>query len=101
MTDDREQGLDFGAVEPALESESYPLSNDEVLAKYGDREIEYADGAATVSSLLEPFEGQTYESAEAVRQAMLDMVGEDAVGRTGYSDRGTETTNEESDQESF
>jgi len=40
-----------------------------------------------------------YEDADSVRQAIFNMVGDQAIGREGYSDRGAEATNDESENE--
>lgn len=99
MTDERESGLDFSDLRDDLEDESYPLSNDELLDRYGDREIGTENGEKTLRQILGPVESDTYEDADQVRQAVFTMVGESAEGRTEYSDRGT--SGDQSDQVSF
>ncbi|MHB9286516.1 DUF5789 family protein [Halobacteriales archaeon Cl-PHB] len=89
--DSRELGVEFGDLAADLDSLEYPASNEDVLARVGDREIGLPDGSTTVTAALEPLGAATYESPQEVRQAVLDMVGDDAVGREGYSDRGTVT----------
>lgn len=101
MSDNREQGVGFGDLQDDLEVEDYPVSKAELLDRYGDRTVEHANGAATVASLLEPLGVDGFESAEEVRQAVLNMIGEEAEGRTDYSDRGTAEAEAERDQESF
>lgn len=99
VTDERESGLDFSDLRDDLEDESYPLSNDELLDRYGDREIGTENGEKTLRQILGPVESDTYEDADQVRQAVFTMVGESAEGRTEYSDRGT--SGDQSDQVSF
>lgn len=89
--DSREQGIEFGTLAEDLENESYPLSQDELLDRYGDRELRFADGRTTVDEVLEPENETEYEDAEGVRQAIFSMVGEGAIGRKGYTDRGGNT----------
>lgn len=101
MTEDRESGVDFGSITDDLSDESYPVSNDDLLAQYGDRELEHANGTVTVRELLEPLEDQMYESPDAIENALLNMVGDEAVGRTNYSDRGDDEAGAEHEQESF
>lgn len=86
--DTREQGVDFGSLADELEQLEYPVENEELLEEYGDRELDLESGTQTLRKVLGPQEGTTYESADGVRQAVLTMVGDDAVGREGYSDRG-------------
>ena len=100
VTDDRESGIDFGDLDEDLETESYPLTTDELLAEYGDRKVSYADGSESVAELLGPL-NDTYDSVEQVRQAIFNMVSEGAEGRENYSDRGTSHQNEGYDQESL
>ena len=48
-----------------------------------------AAGARTAIELVDrPETEQEYEEPESVRQTILNLVGADAVGRAGYSDRG-------------
>lgn len=86
--DSREQGIEFGALAEELEEETYPVSHAELLERYGDRELELASGRTAVEEVLRPEQETDYEDAESVRQAIFNMVGDQAVGREGYSDRG-------------
>lgn len=95
MSDDRELGVDFGDLEADLAEEEYPLDTDDVLEKYGDRRIEHANGSESLADILGPLE-QTYESADAVKQSVFNMIGEEAEGRVAYSDRGMDTETDES-----
>jgi len=99
VTDDRKLGLDFGDLRSDLESETYPLSKEELLDSYGDREIGTENGSQTFRDILEPVDQDTYESADAVEQTVLTMVDESAEGRVGYSDRGIGEN--DSDQQSL
>jgi hypothetical protein len=84
----REHGIEFGELATDLEDESYPLSHETLLSRYGDRELVLIDGQATVQEILSADTEQEYEDKEGVQQAILNMVGDEAVGREGYSDRG-------------
>jgi hypothetical protein len=86
--DTREHGIEFGALTGDLEDESYPLSQETLLDRYGDREIGLVDEQVTLREVLTSEREREYEDAKSVRQAVLNMVGEDAVGREEYSDRG-------------
>jgi len=99
-TDDesREQGVEFGQLADDLESEDYPIDNEELLETYGDRAVELQDGEETLNEILGPLE-RTYESADNVRQSVIGMVGEEAIGRKGYTDRGGVTSEDEGEEE--
>ena len=102
-SDDRQMGIELGEINDALESHDYPASAEELTDDYGERTIDLPNGSKTFGEILEPFEDETYDSAEEVRQSIFNMVGSEAVGREDYSDRGT-TTDEgdgESDQKSL
>lgn len=89
--DTREQGIEFGALIDDLEDESYPLSHETLLNRYGDRELDLIDEQVSLREVLSPEQEQEYKDAESVRQAVFSMVGDEAVGREGYSDRGGDT----------
>lgn len=109
-SDSREQGVEFGDLMAELESRDYPTTQADLLEAYGDHELDLADGSETLESALAEREVPdeqdtiTYESPGEVRQAVLNMVGGQAVGRADYSDRGgslddeVETGESESDQ---
>lgn len=102
MSDNRDRGIEFGALTEDLESESYPMTKDEIVEKYGDRELEHSNGSSSVAEIL-PEEGEEeYENADAVHEILLNMVGEQAVGRDEYSDRGVGTAEQsEEDDPAF
>lgn len=102
--DTREQGIEFGSLAEDLEDESYPLSQEALLDRYGDYEIGLGDEQVPLREVLAPEEEREYEDVESVRQAVFNMVGSEAVGRKGYSDRGgnaTDDGDESDDAESF
>ena len=104
-TDTRAQGVEFGDLAGELDSHDYPATASELVESYGERELELPNGEETFEQVLGPLTEQdgeeTYESAEEVRQAVLNMVGDGAVGREGYSDRGTSTEPDSDDQQSL
>jgi len=99
--DDRELGIDFGDVEDDLENEDYPVSADELLDRYGDREIEMSGGTESFREVLVTGGDEEFESADEVKQTVLNRVGSEAVGRQGYSDRGAGSAEGEQSDESF
>lgn len=93
--DTRELGIEFGQLQETLNDHDYPASGAELIAAYGDFELELPGGTQTFEAILgkRRSEGDAdddlqYESAEAVHEAIHNMVGSEAVGRVGYTDRG-------------
>jgi hypothetical protein len=99
--DDRELGLDFSNIEDDLESEDYPISADELLDRYGDRKIGTSGGSESFGEVLVTGGDEEFESADEVKQTVLNRVGQEAVGRKGYSDRGAGSAEGEQDDQSF
>ena len=99
---EREQGVEFGELAEKLENHDYPTTTEELVSEYGDYELEFPDGdTRTFEELLSIQQGnEEYEEPREVQQAVLNMVGSDAVGREGYSDRGAGTNPDEDNQES-
>ncbi|QFU81724.1 DUF5789 family protein [Natronorubrum aibiense] len=88
MSDDsRELGVELGDLGDDLESAEYPMSEAELFDQHGDEEIEMGDETATLEELLEPLNEDEYGSADEIKQAIMNMVGDDAIGRKNYSDR--------------
>lgn len=101
-SEQREAGVEFGDLADDLESEAYPLTLEELLSSHGDEELVLGDETTTLREVLEPLGEDEYESPEEVKEAVLGMVGDEAVGRKGYSDRGGESPGEDDDpDESF
>lgn len=109
MSDDdtsREEGVDFGDVNPALEELSYPLSSEELIDEVGDREMQRTNAdPITIEELFGPMGEDTFESADDVREMALSQMPRDSVGRANYSDRGvsddTEDESQATEDESF
>lgn len=104
--DTRASGIEFGDLNDELESHDYPATIADIVEAYGDHELGLPEGSTTVESVLSPMleaesgdganeEGDEYESADEVREAILTMVGDDAVGPEGYSDRGGQSSDGE------
>ena len=85
----RQQGVEFGEFGDEMESLSYPIDNDELLAEHGDAELELQNDTTTLDAVLGPLrdDDQTYHDAEELETMIMNMVGDDAIGRKNYSDR--------------
>ena len=88
MSDDsRTLGVELGDLGDDLENHEYPISEAELFDQYGDEEIEMGEETATLQELIEPLNEDEYSSADEVEQAIMNMVGDEAIGRKNYSDR--------------
>ncbi|XVH30396.1 DUF5789 family protein [Haloferacaceae archaeon DSL9] len=99
--DSRELGVEFGDLDDELEAHDYPATVDELVDEYGDYELELPGGEETFGEALGPYQedpDEEFHDADEVRQAVLNMVGSEAVGRERYSDRGEDP---DEDAESF
>jgi len=91
--DSRELGVEFGDLADDLQNHEYPTTVDTLVDEFGDRELELPSGEESFGEVIEPYTeepDQQFNDPGEVRQAVLNMVGSDAVGQTQYSDRGIE-----------
>lgn len=84
----REVGVEFGELAARLDDHEYPATAQELSEAYGDYELRYSDGSETFSATFGSLT-DTFESADEVRQSVLNGVGQSAVGRKAYTDRGS------------
>ena len=59
--------------EDILDAEEYPLTADELRAEYADHEVETDRGTERVADLLEPAEGETFDSPAEVRERLNEL----------------------------
>lgn len=86
---DRVEGVDFGSIEPVFEDLSYPITADELVERYGDRELERTNAEPiTIRELFDYMGDDTFEDERQLRQMILGQMPRDSEGRTNYSDRG-------------
>ena len=84
----REQGIDFGEVDTALSETAFPVTTADLVANHGDAELGTSRGHETLEGVLGEYAAnESFESEFEVKQAILTMMGGDAVGRRGYTDR--------------
>ncbi|WP_255169153.1 DUF5789 family protein [Natrononativus amylolyticus] len=83
----RQQGVELGELGTQLQNHDYPASQDELLEAYGDETIDLASDETSFGELLEPLNEDEYASYDEVEQAIMNMVGDEAIGRKNYSDR--------------
>jgi len=102
MSDDsREMGVEFGGLIEELDDEEFPVGKEALLDDYGDREITMENDSTTLAELIEPLGVAEFEDPQAVQRSIVNMIGEEAVGRKGYSDRGGQGSDEADGAESI
>jgi len=74
-------------AEDSFETHTFPSTTDELIEAYGEIEIELPNGANTLGEVLSRLPDEEYESSEEALEAAYSMLGEEAIGRKGYSDR--------------
>ncbi|WP_254766044.1 DUF5789 family protein [Salinilacihabitans rarus] len=100
MSDDnRELGVELGDLADKLREHDYPASQDELLEAYGDEEVEMSEETATFEELVGPLNEDEYRDYGEVEQAIMNMVGDEAIGRKNYSDRTPPAPGEERQEE--
>lgn len=83
----RQLGVEFGALNEALETHSYPATVDELVEAYGEYELELSSGSQTFGDALSTCATSSYRSPQEVREEVLAFVDDRAIGRKHYSDR--------------
>ncbi|MFC4247993.1 hypothetical protein ACFOZ7_13745 [Natribaculum luteum] len=64
----------LGDLGEALETHDYPTTTDELVAAYGDYEIETQGGTESLEEVLAPTDNQTYDSADDVQGRILGLI---------------------------
>ena len=97
----RHQGVEFGEFDETINSLDYPINHDELIDQHGNAKLELSDGTSTLTEVLEPLQDQeqTYRDAEELEMMILNMVGDEAIGRKNYSDRDPPAIGEERQDE--
>ncbi len=74
-------------AEDSFASHTFPTTTEELVEEYGEMELELPNGADTLGDVLGRMPNEEYETAEDAAQAAYSALGEEAIGRKGYSDR--------------
>lgn len=65
----------------------FPATTDDVLAAVGDVELDLPNGTDSAAAAIERGGGDSFQTREDARLALLNGVGREAIGRHDYSDR--------------
>ena len=74
-------------VDDEIAAHSFPATAEELIAEYGDLELELPNGSETFGDALGRLGETTYEDADDARTAAYSAVTREAIGRANYSDR--------------
>ena len=78
-------------VNERLDVHSYPATTEELITASGTLEIELPNGSETFGDVFGRVESTTFETPEEARLTAYSAVGDGAIGRKFYSDRGPTT----------
>ncbi|MFB6298024.1 MAG: DUF2795 domain-containing protein [Salinirussus sp.] len=74
-------------AEESFATHQFPCTSEGFLADHGDVELDLPDGSVTLASVFEGFPEEEFRTEEDARFAVYAALGEEAIGRKGYSDR--------------
>ena len=74
-------------LDDSFATQTFPTTTDEFVAEHGHLELELPNGASTLEEVLECLPNEDLETEEDARLAVYSALGEEAIGRKGYSDR--------------
>ncbi|GAA0252779.1 hypothetical protein ACFFQF_33290 [Haladaptatus pallidirubidus] len=72
--EERAQGGELGDFDEILEGQDYPVTLDELVAAYGDYEVESSGGTQSIEEVLNSVDKKTYDSAGEVRNDVLNQL---------------------------
>lgn len=65
----------LGELDAALTAHDYPATTTELVAAYGEHELETQDGTHSLADVLAATDDQTHESADDARRRILGLIG--------------------------
>ena len=74
-------------VEESFETHTFPATTEELIEAYGDLDLELANGSTTLADVLSQLPDEEFDTPEDARLTTYGSLGEEAIGRKGYSDR--------------
>lgn len=77
----------LATVNERIDTHTFPASAAELIAEYGEIDLELQNGTETFGDALGRLGDVTFEDAEDARLATYSAVSKNAVGRPNYSDR--------------
>ncbi|ELZ25940.1 DUF5789 family protein [Natrinema limicola] len=95
----RERGVELGDVQATLTNVEFPIGHDELLDAHGDEELQMSDTTTTLEEVIGSLGEDEFQDYGAVEGAIMNMVGDEAIGRKNYSDRTPPAMGEERQDE--
>jgi len=74
-------------AEETFEAQTFPCTGSELVSEYGDLELELPNCETTIADVFEALPNAEFATSEEACEAAYGVLGEDAIGRKGYSDR--------------
>jgi len=74
-------------VEKSFQTHTFPATTEELIDAHGDMEVELPNGSVKLDEVLSLFPEEQFESADDASVLTYGALGEEAIGRKGYSDR--------------
>lgn len=74
-------------AEDSFATHTFPSTTEELIEEYGEMELELPNGVNTLEDVLSRLPDEEYEDSEEALAAAYGVLGEEAIGRKGYSDR--------------
>ena len=74
-------------VDDSFATHTFPSTTAEFVEEHGELELELPNGAATLEEVLECLPNEEFETEDDARLSVYSALGEEAIGRKGYSDR--------------
>lgn len=74
-------------ADESFTAHTFPSTLSEFVEEHGDIEFKLPNGAARLGDVLETIPEETLQSEREARMTIYGALGEDAIGRKGYSDR--------------
>lgn len=74
-------------AEETFSTQTFPMTTDELIEEYGEMELELPNGNNNLGDVLSRLPEEEYDSPAEAMEAAYGMLGEEAIGRKGYSDR--------------
>ena len=75
------------STDDLLTGHEYPATTTELIAAYGDSQIELQNGNETLGDVLSRLSEETYHDSDDARAAVMSALSHKAIGRRFYSDR--------------
>ncbi len=74
-------------VEESFQTHTFPATTEELIEAHGDIEVELPNGSIQLNEVLSLFPEEQFDSANDASVLTYGALGEEAIGRKGYSDR--------------